>query len=129
MKLVLRREQRPNLLGQIVFSLDVRGDLSGDEQDAIRTYSLGDRLLYEKYTLIAKGWGVIGWITAVLVRVAHYAVNTTIKGRDLIEGKRVQCSSIAEMVVVETIIKEEAATFGMLLKAAMTFRGEEAIPI
>jgi hypothetical protein len=129
MKLVLRREQRPNMLGTIIFNLDVRADLSADEEDAIKKYGLGDTLLYEKYTLAVKGWGVVGWLYATLIRMAHFALNTTIKAKDLIEGKRVQCSTIAEMVVVETEIKEEAELFGKLLRAAITFNGEEAIPI
>jgi len=129
MKLVLRREQRKNLIGRIVFNLDVRADMSGDEQDAIERYALGDMLLYEKYSLEAKGRGIIGRFIAILVRLAHNAINTSVKARDLIEGKRVQCGNIAEMVVIETEIRDEAATLGKLIKAAMSFGGEEAIPI
>lgn len=130
MKLVLRREQRQNLIGKMVFCLDVRGDMSHDEEEAIKLYGLSETLLYEKYSLVLKGWGgVIGRFASVLIRLAHFALNTTVKAKDLSDGKRVQCHSIAEMVLIEKEIIEEAVTLGALLRAAMMFKGEEAIPI
>ncbi len=129
MKLVFRREQHSNLMGGIIFDLDVRADLSGDEEDAIWRYGLGDRLLYEKYTLVVKGWGAMGRLVALLMKLIHHAINTSVRGRDLIKGKRVRADNIEEMVLIEKEILEEAVIFGALLKAAMNYNGEEAIPV
>ena len=46
MKLLLRRDQRTSVLGRVVFTLDVRAEISNDEKSAIAKYKLGDTILY-----------------------------------------------------------------------------------
>src|SRR5215469_13898962 len=51
MKLLLRRNQRQGVLGKVAFTLEVRAQLSSEEQEAIRKYRLDDTVLYEKNTM------------------------------------------------------------------------------
>jgi hypothetical protein len=42
-------------MGKMIFTLEVRADLSREEYSAITKYKLGDTVLYEKYTNRANG--------------------------------------------------------------------------
>ncbi len=59
MKLLLRRDQRSGLMGKMIFTLDVRADLSADEKDWIRKYKLQDTELYPSHE-ITPGSGLLG---------------------------------------------------------------------
>ena len=48
---------------------------------------------------------------------------------DLVNGKRIECKDIMEMLGAEEQIKEAARTFGAVLTAASQFGGEEIIEL
>ena len=124
MKLLLRRDQKSGMLSSaITFTLDVRADLTPEELQHIKKYKLGKTMLYERSTIIDPGKGLLGaaW------RLAHKAMNLTIAVDDLVNGKRVNCKDIVEMIAVEEQIKEAAQTFKQVLNAAATFGGEEVM--
>ena len=127
MKLLLRRYQKSGIMsmGKIVFQLDVRADLTGDEKRNIDKYKLGDTMLYEKMTLTDKGSGLLGLAS----RLAFKMINLTISVDDLSKGKRVDCKDIVEMLAVEDQIKEAAQTFKNVLQAAASFGGEEIVEL
>ena len=60
MKLLFRRDQRSGLMGKVVFSLDVRADLSDEERESIRRYKLGDTELYSSHEITDRGKGLLG---------------------------------------------------------------------
>ncbi len=62
-------------------------------------------------------------------RIAFKAMNISVSVNDLVQGKRVECQDIVEMLAVEEQIKEAAMTFKRVLIAAVHFGGEEAIAI
>jgi len=125
MNLLLRRDQRKSLIGKVVFQLDVRAEISNDEMSSIQRYRLGDTVLYTKAELTDRGSGLLGLAS----RLAFKAMNISVSVNDLVNGKRVECKDIVEMLAVEDQIKEAAATFKAVLNAAVHFGGDEAIAI
>jgi hypothetical protein len=125
MNLLLRRDQRSSLLGKPVFQLDVRAEISQDEMSSIQRYRLGDTVLYTKAELTDRGSGLLGLAS----RLAFKAMNISVSVNDLVNGKRIECKDIVEMLAVEDQIKEAAATFKAVLNAAVHFGGDEAIAI
>lgn len=125
MNLLLRRDQRSSLMGGIVFQLDVRAELSAEERTSIQRYKLGRTILYSKGELADRGSGLLGLAS----RAAFHAINISISVDDLVDGKRIECKDIVEMLAVEEQIKEAATTFKQVLNAALHFGGEEAIAL
>lgn len=125
MKLLLRRNQRAGLIGKMIFTLEVRADLSQDEQTAISKYKLGDTVLYEKDTIADPGSGLLGLAS----RLAFRAMNISVSVKDLAGGKKLECKDIVEMLAVEDQVKEAAKTFNAVLNAAKHFGGEEVVDL
>jgi hypothetical protein len=126
MKLLLRRGQRSGMLGgKIVFTLEVRADLSAEERSHIAKYKLGDTVLYERNTLTDRGSGLLGLAS----RAAFRAMNISVSVNDLAGGKKVECKDIVEMIAVSDQIKEAAQTFKAVLDAAAHFGGEEVLAL
>lgn len=125
MKVLLRRDQKAGMMGigKIAFILDVRAELTGDEQANIKKYKLGDTMLYEKSKIIDPGSGLLGMAS----RLAIKAMNISVAVDDLIKGKQIECKDIVEMLAVEEQIKEACQTFKDVLTAAARFGGEEVI--
>lgn len=125
MKLLLRRDQRSGLLGKMIFTLEVRAALSDEERHAITKYKLGDTVLYEKNTVVDPGSGLLGLAS----RVAFRAMNMSVSVKDLVQGKKLECKDIVEMLAVEDQVKEAGKTFNAVLNAARQFGGEEVIDL
>lgn len=125
MKLLLRRDQKTNMIGKVIFTVAVRAELTDEEKVNIKKYRLGDTMLYERSKLDDRGSGLLGLAS----RTAFKMVNLTISVNDLEQGKQVECKDIVEMIAVEEQIKEAAQTFHNVLEAASTFGGEEIVDI
>jgi hypothetical protein len=119
MKLLLRRDQRSSLVGNVIFQLTVRAELTPEEQSHIDRYKLRKTLLYSRGELIDKGSGLLGLAS----RLAFAAMNISVTIDDLIRGKKIECKNIVEMLAVEDQIKEAAGTFKQVLDAAAHFGG------
>ncbi len=124
MKLLLRRDQRKSMIGKAVFSLEVRAQLTPDEQANIAKYKLGDTMLYQSHE-ITGGSGLLGMAS----RLAFKAISISVSVGDLAGGKKIECKDIVEMLAVEDQIKEAATTFKAVLEAATRFGGEEVLEI
>ena len=126
MKLLLRRDQRAAMIGsKPVFVLQVRAEISAEEAGQIKTYKLGDSLLYEKKPL-QQGSNDYAQLGHTL---AWRFANLTITVNDLINGRKIECKDILEMLGVEEQLKQAAQTFKAVLDAAANFGGEEAIEV
>lgn len=125
MKLLLMRDQRSALIGsRPVFTLVVRADLDPAERSAIDKYKLADTELYASHE-ISGGSGLLGLAS----RVAYRAMSITVTVKDLVNGKKIECKDIVEMLAVEEQIKEAARTFAQVLAAASQFGGEEVVEL
>jgi len=125
MFLVLRRDQRRSVLGKIIFQLDVQAEISPAEMESIRRYRLSDTILYTKAELTDGGSGLLGLAS----RLAFKAMNISVSVADLVQGKRIECKDILEMLAVEEQLRQAAQTFKQVLHAATHFGGEEAIEL
>lgn len=124
MKLLIRREQRAGMLGKMIFTLDVRADLSADEKERIRKYKLQDTELYGSHE-ITGGSGLLG----VASRLAWKAVTLNLTVKDLEGGKRIEVKDVVELLAIEEQIREAARTFKAVLDAASHFGGEEVLEL
>ena len=113
------------MLGKVVFSLQVRADLTAEEKANIARYKLGDTELYASHQLIDKGSGLLGLAS----RAAFKAMTISVLVKDLQAGKTVECKDILEMLGVEEQIKEAARTFVDVLAAAASFGGEQVVDL
>lgn len=126
MKLVLRREQKSGMITSAVkFTLSVRAELTDEEQQWIKTYKLGDTILYQSMEIAGKGAGLLGAASLLAFKMLNIKVSV----KDLASGKSIECKDIVEMLAVEEQIKEAAQTFKTVLGAAAHFGGEEVIEI
>jgi hypothetical protein len=125
MKLLLQRDQQASgLMGNtITFSLSVRADLTAEEKANISKYKLGKGLLYSRGEMADPGKGLLGLAS----RVAFKMLNISVTVDDLVNGKKVDCKDIMEMLAVEEQIKEAAQNFKAVLEAAAHFGGEEVL--
>lgn len=125
MKVLLRKDQKAGMMGmgKVSFILNVRAELTGEEQANIKKYKLGDTMLYERDKLISPGSGLIGLAS----RLAFKAMNITVSVDDLTKGKQIECKDIVEMLAVEDQLKEACQTFKAVLTAAAHFGGEEVL--
>ena len=125
MKVLLRKDQRQGVLGKVIFTLEVRADLSREERAAIEKYKLSDTVLYEKNTMVDPGRGLLGLAS----RLAFKAMNMSLTVKDLANGKKLECKDIVEMLAVEDQIREAAKTFQQIMDAARHFGGEEVLDL
>jgi hypothetical protein len=126
MKLLLRRDQKPGLLGgKITFTLSVRADLTPDEAEAIKRYKLGDTMLYARERLQIDENTFAGHAKFLF----RHAMNLTIHVKDLANGKIIDCKDILEMMAAEEQVKEAAQSFVAMLQAAKQFGGEEVLEL
>jgi hypothetical protein len=112
------------MLGKVVFTLDVRAELTDQERESIRRYKLGDTQLYASHE-ISGGSGLLG----VASRWAYKALTIQVTVDDLTRGKRVEMKDVVELLAVEEQILEAARTFKAVLEAAAQFGGEEVVEI
>ena len=125
MQLLLRRDQRSGLIGKIIFTLEVRAELTEEERSNIRKYKLGETMLYQSHELLDRGSGLLGAAS----RLAFKAMTISVSVNDLQNGKKIEAKDIVEMLAVEDQIREAASTFKQVLHAASGFGGEEVIEI
>lgn len=126
MKLLFRRSHRSGLFRtKVIYVLDVRAELSEEERSNIVKFGLGSTRLYQRLEVVAQGKGLIG----VAFRLGFQATNLSLSMADLTDGKRIECSSIAEVLSIEDEVKEAARRFSLLLAAAIGFDGEEVIDL
>src|SRR6266478_8473930 len=123
MKLLLRRHQRVGLTGRTVFMLDVRADFSREERRNIARYDLEGEVIYTRGEIIDPGSGMFGLVS----RLAFAALNSSLTVFDLVEGKRLECLDIVEMVSIEECVREAASALKSVLHTAENFGGEEIV--
>lgn len=121
MELHLSRSQKSGMMGGVKFTLDMRAQLSEEEQQNVKKYKLWDELLYEQGSdRIASAKSTLGMFAARLAQL-RITVN------DLVGGKAIECKDIVEIMEAEAAIKHAAQNFHALLTAATNFGGEEVI--
>ena len=126
MKLLLRRSERSTVLGKPVYVLEMRAELSAEEKGRIDKYKFGPSLLYSKKGKPNANADTLAGVGQILL---HYAMDLTVSVNDLVNGKKIECKDIMEMLAVEAQIREAAQNFANVLRAASQFGGEEVIAL
>lgn len=127
MKLVFSRDQKSTGLisKSIAFTLDVRADLTPEEETWVRQYKMGGTVLYQKYEITDPGKGLLGLAS----RLGYKALNTEITVDGLAKGRHFECKDIIEMRTVEEQVKDAARVFREMLETAAHFGGEEVVEV
>jgi hypothetical protein len=109
MKVLIRRDQETSglLRSTIVFAMNVRVEVSDEEEQAISRYRLDDTVLYSN---------------------PERGLETVTVGH-LMSGRKFVCRDIVEMLGMEEDIKQAAANFKAILHAATQFGGEEVLEV
>lgn len=105
--------------------LDVRAEFSNEERRNIRRYDLGGEILYTRGEIIDPGSGLLGLAS----RLAFAALNASVTVDELFGGKRIECTSIVEMMSIEDCLKEAAGVLRSVLHIAAHFDGEEIVDL
>lgn len=117
MKLILQRDQKKSMTGR-KFVLTATAELSDLEKDNLSKYKMGKTILYTN--MDNKGSGLVGMLSRA-------AIGIEITINDLIEGKRVECKDIMEMLAIEEQIKVACENFKIILDTMANFGGEEVL--
>lgn len=137
MKLLLKRTQRSGgmLGGKIYFALDARIDLTDEEKDLIRKYSLGKLSIYnseamQKHLQAAATHAATGNGLAVakgLVRLGMAALSLRCTIDSLTEGQHIECKDMDELLAAEQAIVTACQNAKEYLETALTFDGREVV--
>lgn len=128
MELLLSRTQKTGFtgLGAPTFVLNLRSRLTDEESSFVQKYKLGKGILYEKASVVDKikiagPWQKVITFLAAKLKGDVFTVN------DLVNGRKVECKDILEMLQAEETIKEAAQNFYSILLTCQHFDGEEVI--
>jgi hypothetical protein len=128
MELLLSRSQKSGLagMGAPTFVLDVRSQLTSEENEYVQRYKLGKTVLYEKASVRSKidQSGPLGQLFTMLMAKASGRIFTI---SDFVHGRRIECKNIIEMVDAEVEIKKAADAFHTVLMTCGQFGGEEVV--
>lgn len=113
------------MIRRVVYVLNVRAHLTGEERASLREHGLAGIRLYERRELTDQGKGVLGLAFRLSFRAANYSVAV----RDLVDGRRIESRDLTEILSIEDHIKQAAGTLSLLLAAAMAFDGDEVLEL
>lgn len=136
MKLAIRRSQKEQGMMNkfVVFCLDVRGQFTPQEQDAIKRYKLGNQVIYNseasKRHIAAGDASADGTMKGSLKAIASFALaglNLNITINSLSEGQHIECKSLDEVIAAEQALLEACNVLKAYLQTAATFNGTETV--
>ena len=127
MELLLSRSQKTGFgMGAPVFVLNVRAQLTDEEADYVEKYKLGKTVLYEKASVREK-LDQPGAFKQLMTAVSARAMGKIFTVNNLVDGRKIECRDILEMLEVEHQIKSMADAFHTILMTCGNFDGEEVI--
>lgn len=126
MELLLSKSQKSSMMGAVSFVLDVRTKLTPEESALIKKYKMGNLLVYEKVP-ISEMVGGMGGAMSALTAIASKVLKLQITVDNLVNGRKIECKDIGEMISAQSQIRSAADSFYALLMAATHFEGEEVI--
>ncbi len=135
MQLKLQRSQRTTgFRGIPVFQLHAIVDTTPDEVSMIQKYGLGNYIVYaseqwQNNTAIAQAGGPgtsVGFLRG-LAAAAAAGLSLKITVADLVNGKRVECKSLDELLGAEDAVITGCQTLKTYLETVATFDGREIL--
>ncbi|MEO1029176.1 MAG: hypothetical protein AAFX02_08995 [Pseudomonadota bacterium] len=111
----------------VTFQLTARVELDSAEKAALDKYKFGKEIVYSKETVRpasrqeSNTWG------GIARNFSAAAMNLQLTVEGLINGRTIECKSIAEMLDVEETIRSACEVLKGLLIACQSFEGETVI--
>ena len=132
MLLKIKRSQKSTIMGNAVFALDFRAEISKEERALIEKYKLGKDIIYssdnfQKNVTSAMVAGATGNILGAAKSVAAQFFNLKITINDLINGKHVEMKDLNEMISAEEQVVQACNNLKAHLEAAVSFDGREVV--
>jgi hypothetical protein len=140
MLLKIKRSQKSSMLGNAVFGLDFRAEVTKDERALIDKYKLGKTIVYssEAYQKNAAMASVMGHGDSLKEQGASLLVgakslasallfNLKVSVDDLLYGKRIEMKDLPEMLSAEEQIVSACNNLKSYLEAAQSFDGREVV--
>lgn len=131
MKLVILRDQAKGM-GAARFSIKVKVEVSDEERENIKKYNLGSTLLYANAAADdseKKGGIIRGIVRLIFGLLMGNSSNVKFTIFDLINGKKIECKDVVEMLEIESTVMDVCDTFKKILDASQNFGGEVAIEL
>jgi hypothetical protein len=127
-KLKVRRNQKRSAWGKVGFSVHFIVELSPDARDAIKHYNFGKTVLYQKaLDLKFSPHGFVMAWRALWLFITRSRWQITVN--DLVRGRTVHCRYVLDVLETEDDVREAAAVFAKILRAASWFGGEEVVEL
>ena len=137
MQLKLKRSQRSAgmLGGKVMYMLDARAELTGEEKALVSKHGLGKQTVYDsearKKRMESAGDHIGGgglWGSARgLASMAMAAVALRVTIDSLVSGHHIECKDMDEMLVAEGALREGCQNLKGYLDTAVTFDGREEV--
>ncbi len=129
MRLILNRGQKTTgmMSKSVLFQLTARVELDEVEQGALAKYKFGKDLVYSKENVAPSSYGDRNSWGGIARNLSAAAMNLQLTVDGLINGRTIECKSIAEMMDVEDTIKQGCEVLKGMLEACQTFEGETVL--
>ena len=136
MLLKIKRSQKSSMLGNAVFGLDFRADVSNEERSLIDKYKLGKDIIYSSEnfqknvaTAVTAGasGNMLGAAKSIAAGIGARFFNLKITINDLIDGKHVEMKDLSELISAEEQVVTACNNLKAYLSTAKTFDGREVV--
>lgn len=132
MLLKIKRAQKSTMMGNALFSLDFKAEVSDEERKLIDKYKLGKSIVYSSEAFQknaaafqdAKAQGGGGFLKG-MAAIASSFFNLKISVNDLVDGRHIEMKDLDEMISAEQQIVQACNNLKAHLAAAKTFDGRE----
>jgi hypothetical protein len=129
MQLKVRRAQKSGMLGgKVVFTLDVRAELSPDEKALVDRYKLWPEVVYSSDAANANAERMhAGNVKAMGAVLLDKVLKRFFTIKDLVSGQHIECKDLAEVLAAEEQVRVACANLQQYLAVATTFDGREEV--
>ena len=131
MLLKIKRAQKSSMMGNAVFSLDFKAEISEEERKLIDKYKLGKSVVYsseafqknaDTASAMGKGVGLVKGMTSFATALLF---NLKITINDLVDGRHLEMKDLEEMISAEEQIVQACNNLKAHLSTAKSFDGRE----
>ena len=132
MLLKIKRSQKSSMMGNAVFALDFRAEISDEERKLIDKYKLGRAVAYSSEafqknldTAVGMRNGGVGLLKGMASFASAMLFNLKITMNDLADGQHLEMKNLNEMLSAENQIVQACNNMKAFLATAKSFDGHE----
>ncbi|PZO49309.1 MAG: hypothetical protein DCF16_14775 [Alphaproteobacteria bacterium] len=114
--------------GKVVFTLDVRAELTPDEQALAERYKLWPEVVYSTEASTANAERAhAGNIAALGALIADKVLKKFFTIKDLVSGQHIECKDLSQVLAAEEQVRVACGNLKRYLEVATTFDGREVV--